>query len=79
MIEEAKLEAEAAWADEMEKEEADAEKAKKPAESKPSEDGFYDPLSDPKNLEWVNKIIEDEKEKVGEDFGEDLSVNFEDS
>ena len=31
---------------------------------------------DPNNKEWMKKIIEEEKAKHGSDFGEDVTINF---
>lgn len=68
-IEEAK-EAEAEkWADDMEKEEA--EEATK-ATAAPS-----DPRQDPSNKKWMEEQIRINKEQLGEDFGENLSLDFE--
>jgi len=69
-IEEAKLQEADEWADQMEAEEA-AEEAKNAAVPP-------DPMKDPKNIEWMQQEIEKNKQELGEDFGEDLSVNFED-
>ena len=70
-IEEAKLQADDEWADQMEAAE-EAAAAKKPAAV------VVDPMKDPKNIEWMKQEIERNKIELGEDFGEDLSVNFED-
>lgn len=64
-IEEAKEKADQEWADQMEAEEGD--------ESAPP-----DPTLDPANLEWMQQEIEKNKAELGEDFGEDLSLSFED-
>ena len=69
-IEEAKLQADDEWADQMEAEEAAAAAAKNTPP--------IDPHKDPRNIEWMEKEIEKNKQELGEDFGEDISVNFED-
>lgn len=71
-IEEAKDSAAQEWADKMEAEEAaESEKAKENI-------GSADPTLDPANVKWMEQEIEKNKQELGEDFGEDLSLNFED-
>jgi len=53
------------WAEQMEKEDAEAE-AKAEAQAQLSQN----------DLEWIQKYIEQEKQASGEDFGEDLNVDF---
>lgn len=61
-----KEEAAEAWADEMEALE-EAERAKKEAAKQGvSKD----------DVDWMNKIIQEDKAKYGEDFGDDLSIDF---
>jgi hypothetical protein len=70
-IEDEKYEEDLAWAEQMEKEFA-AQQA--PVDTpKPT-----DPSLDPANIEWMNKAIQEEKARLGEDFGEDLSFSMED-
>jgi hypothetical protein len=57
-----------AWADEME---AMDEAERQTAET-------VDPREDPKNIEWMQKQIDDAKKQFGDDVGEDLSISFED-
>lgn len=75
-IEEERHEADLAWADEEEaRERAELEaQAAKEAEKKAEEQ--YDPTKDPKNIEWMEKEIEKSKLVFGEDFGENLSLDF---
>lgn len=61
-IEEAKEKAALSWVDQMEAEEA-AEAA-------------TDPTKDPENVKWMEEQLALEKEKFGEDFGEDLNLDF---
>lgn len=61
------------WADQMEElDRREAEEAAKKAEKEKQ----YDPIEDPANVEWMEKHIEADKEQHGEDFGEDLSIDF---
>ena len=66
-IEEAKLKADQEWADQMEAEEEEDESAPP------------DPTLDPANIKWMQEEIEKNKQELGEDFGEDLSLDFEGS
>jgi hypothetical protein len=52
------------WADQMEAEEA-AEQLK-----------AQDPLKDPSNIKWMEEQIAKHKEEFGEDFGDDVSLDF---
>lgn len=65
------------WADKMEAEEiAEIEaRAKKKAEKAKEE--VYDPLKDPEQIKWMEEEIKKNKSVFGEDFGEDVSVDFE--
>lgn len=77
-IEEEKESAAHAWADEEEaKEEEEYQRylAEKAAKEKAKEEPV-DPREDPENIEWMNKVIEEEKKKRGEDFGEDVELEF---
>ena len=60
------------WADQMEEEEEQALKKKK---EKPNEP--YDPLKDPKNVEWMEEELAKDRERFGDSFGEDLNIDFE--
>ena len=35
------------------------------------------PWEDPENVDWMEKQLQEGKELFGEDFGEDLDVDFE--
>lgn len=77
-IEEEKAAAAEDWADAMEREEeeqrrrmAEIKAAKEKEQKEP-----YDPTTDPDNVEWMNKIIEEEREKRGDDFGDDVELKF---
>ena len=52
------------WADEM-------EAAEQEAESAPS-----DPTQDPENIAWMQEQMEKAKALYGDDFGDDISENF---
>jgi hypothetical protein len=65
-IEEAKLEDADKWADEMEKEEMERAVKAPP-----------NPAQDPANLAWMEEEIKKDKELFGENFGEDLNLDFE--
>lgn len=70
-IEDDKIKEAESWADRMEREEEEAlaavaaKNAKNPSES-------------PENIEWMKQEIERNKIELGEDFGEDINMNFED-
>jgi len=72
-IEEAKEQADTAWADKMEAEEAAEEAAKEAAKAEQ-----LDPSLHPDNVEWMQQQIEKAKEEMGPSFGEDLKVSFDD-
>lgn len=78
-IEEEKLEADMAWADAEEAREA-AELAEQLSnesqQNTKTQDEKYDPLLDPKNIEWMQEEIEKNKLVFGDDFGEDLNLDF---
>ena len=64
-------EAATSWANQMEAEElAEAEAAKKSPEE-------LDPLKDPENIEWMEKQLEEARAIYGDDFGQDISEDFE--
>lgn len=76
-IEEAKLQDEEDWADMMEAQfDEQVEEPKKP-EKKEEPPKPVDPRLDPKNIEWMEKHIEENKLFFGEDFGEDVGISFE--
>lgn len=62
-IEEAKEQAAQSWADQMEAEDEEDE-------------GPLDPREDPANQAWMEEEIRKNKELLGEDFGEDLDLDF---
>jgi hypothetical protein len=72
-IEEVQQQAAMDWADEEEALE-EAELAAKQAEEEAKQ--AYDPLKDPKNIEWMEAEMEKSKLIFGEDFGEDLNLDF---
>lgn len=76
-IEEEKFDEDLAWAEEMEKLEEERE-ADKPAKEDVPPTQPTNPSADPSNMEWMKKVIEQEKQKHGDDFGEDLSFSMED-
>lgn len=66
------------WAEEEEKREEEALRAKvEAARKKAQEEQESDPREDPDNIEWMEQQIAKEKEKGGDDFGDDLSLDFE--
>lgn len=80
-IEEEKTTAAYDWAEQMEREEEEErlrklEEAKAAGEDTSEPEEPYDPTTDPENVEWMEKVIQEEKEKHGEDFGEDLELKF---
>jgi len=84
-IEEVKDQADSNWADEMEAEEIAeeeailAKKALKKAEKEAEEaKEAYDPLKDPEQVKWMEEEIAKNKLAFGDEFGEDVSLNFED-
>jgi len=77
-IEEAKEQKAHDWADEMEKEDILIEAAKAKAKADKAVKEQSDPREDPKNLEWMEKEIQKAKEKHGDDFGEDIKMDFND-
>jgi peptidoglycan hydrolase CwlO-like protein len=68
-IEEEKEQANEDWVAQLEAEEAAAE-AEAAARIK------ADPSKDPANIKWMEEQIALSKEQLGEDFGEDLSLDF---
>ena len=75
-IEEDKFDEDLAWAEEMER--LEEEQVNQPAKEHIQPNKPTSPSNDPDNMEWMNKILEQEKQKHGEDFGEDLSFSMED-
>lgn len=84
-IEEKQLQAAEDWADQMEAEEeaeiAAAEARKKKLLEKKEEpeepEEQVDPRTDPKQIEWMEEEMKKNKLLFGDDFGEDLDINFE--
>ena len=74
-IEENKEKAALDWAEEEERKELAAETSRKFKESDKSQPS--NPASDPTNIAWMEKQLEDAKQVFGEDFGEDIDDNFE--
>jgi len=79
-IEEEKLQEAEDWADMMEAEEeaerqAQLKKEQKEAESEPEE--IPDPRNDPEQIKWMEEEIKKSKLLFGDDFGEDVSLDFE--
>lgn len=70
-IEEEKFEEGVAWADQMEALERE-KKLKQAQQQAPN-----DPTLDPNNAAWMQDVIDQEKKKHGEDFGEDISFSME--
>jgi hypothetical protein len=64
------------WIDEEERKEAQKEaqanKLKVESEKKPP----VDPTKDPANIKWMEEQIKLAKQHLGDDFGEDLEINF---
>jgi hypothetical protein len=79
-IEEDKIQVDHDWADEMEAEDAAREEAEAKAkvDKEKAEEEAYDPLKDPEQVKWMEEEIEKSKTVFGEDFGEDVGVEFED-
>ena len=63
-IEDARRKEAERWADEMEAAEAEEEAT------------AVDPTVQPDNVEWMEKMIEQNKQEFGESFGDDLSLDF---
>lgn len=62
------------WAAEEERKEAEA--AKKTAPSTPGEKPTADPTKDPANIKWMEEQLRLAKAELGDDFGNDLELNF---
>ena len=58
------------WADQMEAEEFGEE------EPPSSLTETVDPLKDPENIKWMEKQMEEAKAMYGDDFGQDISEDF---
>jgi len=63
------------WADEMERKEEE-EIQKRAAAQANKKEPPKDPREDLDNVEWMEKLIEEEKKKRGEDFGENVDIEF---
>ena len=63
------------WAAEEERKEAEAT-AKKSKSSTPEEKPAVDPAKDPANVKWMEEQIRLAKAELGDDFGDDLELNF---
>lgn len=74
-IDEEKEKAALDWAEAEEKRdlEREAQGLKGEDQSKP----ISDPTKDPDNIAWMEKQIQEAKAQYGDDFGEDLDLNFE--
>lgn len=68
-IEEDKEAAVKDWADKLEAEELEAEKLQ-------AEKASQDPAKDPANVKWMQEQIALQKEEFGEEFGEDVNLDF---
>ena len=83
-IEEEKLEAAEAWADQMEKEEQELEELMRSKKSSPTDqvnedepqNEIINPESDPRQVEWMEEQIKQNKLVFGEDFGDDIKLDF---
>lgn len=60
------------WIAEEERKEAQANDPKVKSEEKPP----ADPTKDPANIKWMEEQIRLAKQHLGDDFGEDLELNF---
>jgi hypothetical protein len=73
-IEDSKEQADLDWAEQEEKRELEALKAKAAnQEATPA----TDPTKDPANVAWMEEQMSKAKELLGEDFGEDIEESFE--
>jgi len=77
-IEDSKLQEALDWAEAEEKKDIEnlRLKAEKERATKEIEEEFEDPMADPSNREWVEEQLRKAKETHGEDFGEDLNLDF---
>jgi hypothetical protein len=79
-IEEEKLQQAEDWADMMEAEEEAEHQAKlkkEQEETSPEPEEILDPRSDPEQIKWMEEEIKKNKLLFGDDFGEDVSLDFE--
>lgn len=79
-IEEEKLQEAEAWADMMEAEEEaerQAQLKKEQEEAEPEPEETLDPRSDPEQIKWMEEEMKKSKLLFGDDFGEDVSLDFE--
>lgn len=72
-IEEEKIREDEEWANMME-----AQLAQEQPKPKAEQKSVEAPVSDPNNAEWMEKHIQENKLYFGDDFGEDLSIDFND-
>lgn len=70
-IEDNKDQANLDWAEQEEKRELDALKAEAAQASE-----VKDPTKDPENVKWMEEQIKNAKSLLGDDFGEDLTLKF---
>lgn len=75
-IDRAKAQKSEDWADEMEREEEEEEERQRLEAEKATAAKPVDPNTDPENIKWMEEQIKKDKEKFGEDFGEDLKLEF---
>ena len=80
-IEREKEQADLDWAEQEEKRELEAEKARqKNAANKPAQlkedQPILDPTKDPANVKWMEEQIAIAKQQYGESFGEDIEQDF---
>jgi hypothetical protein len=73
-IEEDKDKAAEDWAEQMERQEREAELRDQAGKS---EQPIKDPTKDPANIAWMEEQIQKGKEEFGESFGEDIDEGFE--
>lgn len=72
-IEEDKDKAAEDWAEQMERQEREAELR---SQAKQAEAPVNDPTKDPANIAWMDEQIQRGKEEFGETFGEDIEEGF---
>jgi hypothetical protein len=75
-IEEAKIQEDESWADEMEA--MLNAQAQQKAETKEANAEPINPAEDPDNVKWMEEKLKESRPFFGEDFGEDLSLDFND-
>lgn len=72
-IEDDKLQQALDWAEQEEKK--DLERLQKEGQNKPKED-VEDPMLNPENQKWVEEQLEKAKDQYGDEFGEDVNLDF---